>query len=394
MPTTPEHNPKQNEAILPVQSMTYLDDVHSNVNVDEEFKKTVGSPIEICESSETKDTLSTLQPVETADVSVGNSKEPSRCNSPPSLQLAPEKYSDNECDTVNDDELDEYHEPSENVKSEDSHSLPSLNLDSIRNSPVKNDESDENVIDDTVDTETNVPPNECVVENVQEINEANEYSADAIAHCKNTTENQKNSSFAFDADFSQFNTFESDSNKIENKKEAQIEVQPNQKGDNDDDDDFGDFAEANTIEPKASEENSKNNENIIEDDNDDDDDFGDFNDFQQQRSIPQSELRSATIENESSTITPIDLDSIKETCKSIIISVFSSGEKTTTETSNEMDVSRNLCLSNNVTEILKDFENSKASRHQWNHSAGKNCLIKSLGIDCRNIVSFLDLNID
>lgn len=375
--------------------MKYLDDEPIKVNAS---IPTVDAADERQEDEEleSEDGLYVTLPEETVEIEAdrlqapeeprlhpeGSSNEPSRCSSPPSLQLAADKYSDNECDTANDDEIDEFQEPSNelsaNVKSEDSHSLPSLNLDSIRNSPVKSEGSEENVIESAAET----PQDDICSEELENEEESPKCSdsTKSVAPVEST----EIASFVFDADFTQFSAFESEpaiegaESQPEGSNTNQNEAAPPSAAEGDDD--FGDFEEANVVAEKPAEEVPS----------DDDDDFGDFNDFQQEPLPQAASLLSPTNlpPSDNLTISSVDLESIKGRCKSIILSVFSPDETVTSEIDAE-HAAGDINLSNGMTVNLKDFENSKALRHQWNHSAGKSSLIKSLGIDSRNIVSFL-----
>lgn len=273
-----------------------------------------------------------------------------RNESPPSLELASGKYSDNECDIneVN-EEFDDFQRNS-NELSVDTNSLPSLNFDSIRNSPdFKSDEIDDKksepdeekittasdeIIDDEALPKLDATPEPEYSTNPIEIADENVLVVD--------------DNFAFDADFSQFATFDSE-----------IQTRPS--------------VESNEpyVESKAI-------------DGDFEDDFGDF---EEAPTMP-AHTPLAEISKSSS----LDLKSISERFKSILDTAFPvSSDEDDEDTSsapsnNEISTNKIENFINGTTTHLKNFENAKAQQHQWANSTGKNVLIKALGIDARNIV--------
>lgn len=310
-----------------------------------------------------------------------------RNESPPSLELASGKFSDNECDIneVN-DEFDDFQRNS-NELSVDTTSLPSLNFDSIRNSPdFKSDEVDDKKsepdeekitttssgiidglalpkLDATPEPEYSINPIEITDENVLMVDD--ELQSD---------------DFAFDADFSQFATFDSE-NQTRPSVESNEPYVESKAIDGDFEDDFGDFEEAPTKTIGVA--------NAPQGAASDDDDFGDFNDFQQDTTSVAAHTPLAEIPKSSS----FDLKSISERFKSILDTAFPvSSDEDDEDTSsapsnNEILTNKIEHFINGTTMHLKNFENAKALQHQWANSTGKNVLIKALGIDARNIVS-------
>lgn len=325
-----------------------------------------------------------------------------RNESPPSLELATGKFSDNECDMneVNDD-FDDFQRNS-NEQSVDTVSLPSLNFDSIRNSPdfkseeideKKSEPIDDEAVDDKVTTTSSelfdgepppTPPSPPPTAEPDEASDPIEITDEAVVDS-----GLPNGSIAFDADFSQFSAFENESGATQ---QPPIEPQPIEELKRPvDDDDFGDFEEApagsSTIDVKSTLQETAHDVEAG-----DDDDFGDFNDFQQdtagstpaQVHTPLSELPKST---------SFDLKTISERFKTILDTVFpSNGEDDDSDISSAPSNDTNSTnkidhFLNGTSMHLKNFENAKALQHQWTNSTGKNVLIKALGIDARNVVS-------
>lgn len=332
-----------------------------------------------------------------------------RNESPPSLELATEKESDNECDMneVNDD-FDDFQQNS-NELSVDTTSLPSLNFDSIRNSPdIKSDEIDEKKSEpDDVNVDTiqpifsddqNVtmssdsfddepPPIDTTPELEDSISLDPIEIADENPTVDSIGDDLTSENFAFDADFSQFSAFECE-NATQKNQEPSVELTDRQPYvqskpvDIDFDDDFGDFEEApsklQSIEVGSTPQNAATDF--------DDDDFGDFNDFQQDTASVPAPVHTphADIPKTNS----FDLKSISERFKSILETAFPTNGDEVEETSNEVGFASKIDhLINGTTMQLKNFENAKALQHQWTNSTGKSVLIKALGIDGRSIVS-------
>lgn len=341
-----------------------------------------------------------------------------RNESPPSLELATGKYSDNECDIneVN-DESDDFQRNS-NELSVDTTSLPSLNFDSMRNSPdFRSDEIDEKksepeegkeetmqpIVPDERDTTSSsdsfdgeppppldaTPEPECSASfDAIEIPDVNPIADDSMTKAHIASDDLPNESFAFDADFSQFATFDSENEtphepKTSNEStEQQLYVETKPDGD-DFDEDFGDFEEA----PTESNPIKMGNTRSDAANNFDDDDFGDFNDFQQDATAVPVHTPLANIPKPTS----FDLKSISERFKSILDTAFPTNGDDDEETSNTPSIDINSTneidnLVNGTTMHLKNFENAKALQHQWANSTGKSVLIKALGINAKNIV--------
>lgn len=337
-----------------------------------------------------------------------------RNESPPSLELATGKYSDNECDIneVN-DEFDDFRRNS-NELSVDTTSLPSLNFDSMRNSPdFRSDEIGEQksepvegdketvqpIVPDERDTMTSsdlfdgeppppldaTPEPECPASfDPIGIPDVDLIADDSIATAHITSDDLPNENFAFDADFSQFATFDDENGTQQEPKTPNESIEPQlyveTKPDGDDfDEDFGDFEEA------PIESNPIKMENTPPDavSNFDDDDFGDFNDFQQDTPAVPVHTPLANIPKSTS----FDLKSISERFKSILDTAFPTNGDDDEETSNDMNPTNKIDhLINGTTMHLKNFENAKALQHQWANSTGKSVLIKALGINAKNIV--------
>lgn len=368
-----------------------------------------------------------------------------RSESPPSLELVPQKFSDNECDinVNNDDDFDDFidHQNYQsnqyldiNVnKSDDSTSLPSLNLDSMRNTPIfgrtddcedtRLDGDNENKLNDINDQRKDPNDNQSETNdsepNLSDVaDEWNEHqsvddnlpihiTANALdsylnepAGEKVATENFAENDAAFDADFSQFSAFESgdtpgavgaEPSTSDSKCAADLDVDSANVGDldnnlGDDIDDFGDFEEA-----------TKEAKNAL-----DDDDFGEFSDFQQQAPNETDPTADLTINSKTSIVntdvTQINLQTIQTKLKPLLNKLFpvDNNESSPTEAENGNQntnkISQKEEFLTNIVQNLKDFENSNALSHQWASSSGKSSLVKALGIDSRNIVITFSLN--
>lgn len=356
-----------------------------------------------------------------------------RSESPPSLELAPQKYSDNECDinVNNDDDFDDFTDHQNyqqnqyldinTNKSDDSTSLPSLNLDSMRNTPIfgRTDDNEDTRLDgdneiklnDINDQNENPNENQCVVQTTSEhfsdtVEVWNEDQSvnDIVTDKSSSNLNKGNSekaiveefaenAVAFDADFSQFNAFENEvvENTISNNnhtKSADFDINSADTGNlddnlNDDNDDFGDFEEA-----------TKRTNDIQDDFNDDD--FGEFSDFQQQAPNEISPTTDLTISSNTSTVnsdvSQINLQTIQTKLEPLLSKLFpvDDTDSVSTEAENKNQnaskIGRKEDFLTDIVQNLRDFENSNALSHQWVTSAGKNSLVKALGIDSRNIV--------
>lgn len=324
-----------------------------------------------------------------------------RSDSPPSLEFSAGKYSANsnndEYDVAANSNLTEnnssplpYLDDNEDDDDDDVDvydrrcDLPSLKLDSMRASPVApiiNDQFSLDftnaVTDDTSRVDNDSPADECC--------------------------NGEMDDFAFEADFSQFGTFQSIETPMQSAIDhmttsadgAPSQLSPSAEAEIDidnavnEDDDFGDFGDFTTATDKINTGNDPNG--------DEDDDFGDFNEFQES-SVPQTiPLNTSTSVNSISNLiasapTPnIDIEFNSSKIKPLLNQMFP-------EVSSDIDVASPGSQSpstfiNNITTVLKDVENSKALEHQWISSVGKNVLVKALGIDSRNIVSHTHIHI-
>lgn len=173
--------------------------------------------------------------------------------------------------------------------------------------------------------------------------------------------------------------------------------------DNDFDADFSQFASfenATNLVPNVQTEIASNNENVAitavstTDSNeiDDDDEFGDFNDFQQSTTF------------EANTISAVDshkvphIEDVKQEFNSILSTMFPNAEPSTSTTSdNRLDGADSF--SNDITKQLQTVDEVKTviTNNNWKKSVSKSFLVKALGIDQRNIVrtyfSFIEFSL-
>lgn len=364
-------------------------------------------------------------------------------DSPPSLELSPEKYSDNdEYDlNINDNVGDVDDVPFDDCQCgdlnihryDDSTSIPSLKLDSIQTTPPLYKSEDEEFPTDEQFHHQNTED----TNSIDKENSINEGYSIAINSIENETEildeqqefqdqtnsiptNKESDGFAFEADFSQFCTFEGAfvppndeiviSSPVEPLNTNQEECTVNHQIIEDDFDDFQEAPPVPTLDtPKPTESPNKEriNDNFDEfssfkDDervtqqpistaistiqDDGDDEFGDFNDFQQSTAPPAAPILK-TIVNSINPAQPIDLKFNTTKIKPLLDEMFPTSKIDVDESNLNETHSESIGLSNDITTTLKDFENSRALDHQWLNSSGKSSLVKALGIDSRNIVS-------
>lgn len=161
----------------------------------------------------------------------------------------------------------------------------------------------------------------------------------------------------FNADFSQFASFES--------APTNFTDQPNEKHEND-------TFQSNPIEST-----------IVEcDDDNDDDEFGEFSDFQQTTpAISSINTDNRVMEH---------IENIKREFSVVLASLFpksESGDSFIGCGTNELNCETSIFL-NEVTVHLRNVEESKAimNHSSWKKSISKSFLVKALGIDQRNIV--------
>lgn len=334
--------------------------------------------------------------------------EINRCESPPSLKLHTETYSGIDYDE-NNDESSATNESIFGNKVEMSSSLPSINLESMESSPEPLDvvafsehaDGDQKIeLSKGGPTETSLEFNTKLdfqnvddkdISDCDDADKAtiNTIHSDKIAMKTNqkvgTTDfdmfHPQDSFNDFDADFSQFATFESTSN-LESADAS----------------DQGHISEhINSISlPVPNNVADENNDNGDENGEDDDDDFGEFSDFQQTSTVP-SENSTQNISsvnmvhefNKNAKIS-IDIEAVKSNLKSMLGTIFPLSHNDDVENNVNVKDARSFSsdiFMNDLTKHLKDVENSKAIAHQWANSTGKSSLVKSLGIDSRNIVN-------
>ncbi|XP_059621861.1 aftiphilin isoform X2 [Phlebotomus argentipes] len=101
----------------------------------------------------------------------------------------------------------------------------------------------------------------------------------------------------------------------------------------------------------------------------DDDEFGDFSDFQQ----------------EAATTAVIDTTNLNSQFLSALDLLFPKAPESADEEARGVKIDDETAKSQ-ILEDLRDFEASKAIQYQWLNSSSNQCLIRSLGIDSRNIL--------
>ncbi|GAB0088689.1 hypothetical protein DMENIID0001_031530 [Sergentomyia squamirostris] len=102
---------------------------------------------------------------------------------------------------------------------------------------------------------------------------------------------------------------------------------------------------------------------------DDDDEFGDFSDFQQPEPTPEA---------------VIDTTNFNSQFQSALNIMYPKIEEDKSEEENKIEV--DSIQKNQILEDLRDFEKSRALQYQWQNSSSNQSLIRSLGIDSRNIL--------
>lgn len=369
-----------------------------------------------------------------------------RIDSPPSLELSPEKYSDNdECDInvnenaadghvspppfLDDDDDDDYNRQCElNINAyDDTTSLPSLKLDSMRTTPAPFRSEDEEFSNEESGDPVEV---ESVKGNKTAFGDANEAETETDRAILNDASHPLHSprisvanEFAFEADFSQFSAFESapvpDASNVQSEPHihrANVAISSINQISEDDFDDFENFQAAKPLPvstgvpdhessatvndefgafsdfkvDKSTLHAQKQEAPAIEAD---DDDFGDFSEFQHQAaappSLPSSDSTSSISSLSNAAPLTIDIQFNVSKIKPLLDEMFPTAS-CDIETESMQPTMQNTAYTNEITTTLKDVENSKALDHQWISSSGKNMLVKALGIDSRNIVSHLN----
>lgn len=113
----------------------------------------------------------------------------------------------------------------------------------------------------------------------------------------------------------------------------------------------------------------------------DDDDFGDFNDFQ------TTSIANTSAQEVQSSVTLPTLTT--ETFKEIIDKMFSVPASHVEEMNDETTFDAIPFEKNNITSKLKDIEMSRALSYKYTSSVSSKTLMESIGIDSKNVVSFL-----
>ena len=167
--------------------------------------------------------------------------------------------------------------------------------------------------------------------------------------------------FKFEADFSNFNGFESSENLTTNSFNENVQG----------------FLSINGTENVA-EKKTEQKEQL--DDFDDDDDFGDFSDFTQ---APAPIVQP--------TIAQFDDQSLLKTLKSTnlkdVIDMMFPQSQTEQQQSLDDEQHDNVLTHNEFVKSLSDFDTTLALGYQYNNSNTSQSLVMALGIDARNIVS-------
>lgn len=167
--------------------------------------------------------------------------------------------------------------------------------------------------------------------------------------------------FKFEADFSNFNAFESSENTTTN---SFIE---NVQG----------FS-SNIGSEKVAEQKIEQKEQIEE--FDDDDDFGDFNDFTQ-APAPVVQPPLAQFDNQSL------LKTLKSTNLKEVMDMMFPQSQTDRQQSLDDEQHENVLTDDDFVKSLSDFDTTLALGYQYNNSSTSQSLVMALGIDARNIVS-------
>lgn len=119
---------------------------------------------------------------------------------------------------------------------------------------------------------------------------------------------------------------------------------------------------------------------------DDDDDFGDFNDF------TQAPLTTTTIPPVKSEKHSIDI--VKSTDLIGLLNTMFPFNKMCNEEEMENENLHNVMKSDDIVKKLDNFDDTLALAYLYNSSSASQILVKALGIDTRNIVSKITLNLD
>lgn len=222
--------------------------------------------------------------------------------------------------------------------------------------------------------------------------------------------------FDFDADFSQFASF--DDPQPNEPTDSDLFIGNDTKSDNeinsddalctvydDDKNDSGDenshrFTSVKVTDANDTSSSSSNSDELAKcfddaidnagdkDDFDDDDDFGDFSDFQQTTSAVSTTTTTYSNPAKSQiSLKPI-VDAQNE-FNSILASMFPSTDASDSRACTEYPTESADSISNEITKQLQVVDETKANitNNNWKKSVSKSFLVKALGIDHRNIVS-------
>lgn len=162
---------------------------------------------------------------------------------------------------------------------------------------------------------------------------------------------------AFEADFSGFNAFSDESK-----------------------DDFDDFQDFSSAQPEAKTVVQNTMSQLAA--NDDDDDFGDFSDF--------TAAQPSTDFYPSHSKFLMKPDNVNETFNMMFPTEPHDEVSSSHERPNSTELS--ILKSDNFVSKFNDFDTTVALRYQYNNSNASQTLVKSLGIDTRNIVSEFYMN--
>lgn len=169
--------------------------------------------------------------------------------------------------------------------------------------------------------------------------------------------------FKFEADFSNFNAFESSENATTNSFVENVQG----------------FSSIIGTE-KVAEQKIEQKEQIEEFDDDDDDDFGDFNDFTQ-APAPVVQPPLAQFDNQSL------LKTLKSTNLKEVMDMMFPQSQTDRQQSLDDEQHENVLTNDDFVKSLSDFDTTLALGYQYNNSSTSQSLVMALGIDARNIVS-------
>lgn len=277
-------------------------------------------------------------------------------------------------------------------KSDLSSSLPSLKLDSMKNSPEPSpdnasagEEDFEKTITrengETSTGETDTYATNLELEEVIDDKESSQFDLylDAAAITVPTaTQNFDD----FDADFSQFASFECNSSVAPPQNVVKVEPVISDR-----DIEIARSCDVVTSLSRANVDDIDDGSNNVDEE---DDDFGEFSDFQQTPAPLSTGLTENLAPNLPVINTAIDIQAVKFNLNVLLNELFpiheEEGDSTDVSDDDSTIFSKDVFM-NELTTSVKDVESAKALSHQWANSAGKASLVKALGIDSRNIVN-------